>query len=231
MSYQIIITYITQVFVACIGIIGILKYKHLIKPLKIVLWYILFSLVVDSVKDVMIFNKIRTLWINHWFSILELLLYILVFNYWRLNKRYSFFIWLSFAVYFFIWIIGKFSFEPFEFEDVYSESVSQIIQIAFGVPLLIALIGDEDINWKNNPRFWIISGIVLYAAAAFVLFALSNAILILPPQTIRMIYNLNDLFIVIQHIFFLRAFLCKPISAGITNTSQITHKDFSLQSK
>ena len=225
MSYYIVIMYATQVFMTCVGIIGILKYRRLTKPQKIVVWYILFSLLVDSVKDVMIFNRIRTLWIDHWFSILELVLFILVFNYWRLNKRYSVLLWISFSVYLLIWIIGKFSFEPFGFEDVYSESVSQIIQIAFGVPLLIALIGDEDITWKNNARFWIISGIVFYAAAAFFLFALHDVMLTFPRQIMRMIWPLNDLFIIIQYVFFLRAFLCKPVNTGIINQSPTIHKE------
>ncbi|MGD0590283.1 MAG: hypothetical protein ABSA44_05730 [Bacteroidota bacterium] len=211
MPYYIIILYIAQVFVAYVCIIGILKYKRLINPLKVVVWYILFSLVVDIVKDVMIYNKIRTLWIDHWFSILELLLYMLVFNYWRTSKRYSILLWLSFVVYLLIWIVGKFTFEPFMYDDVYSASVSQTIQIAFGIPVLISIIDDKSSIWKNDPRFWIVSGIVFYAASAFFIFALFNVMLTLPRQIMRMILSFNILFAVIQYGFFLRAFLCKPV--------------------
>jgi hypothetical protein len=212
MSHYILIMYLTQIFVVYVGIVGIRRYSYFIKPLRIVVWYIVCSVIVDCIKDVMIFYNIRTLWINHWFSLLELMMFILVFNYWRASSLYFILIWVSFFAYLLLWIIGKFTFEPFGFADTYSESISQTIQIAFGIPLLIAIIGDENSLWKSDQRFWVISGIVFYSAAAFFLFSLFNVLLTIPRQIMRMIWPLNDLFIVVQYIFFLRAFLCKPIT-------------------
>jgi hypothetical protein len=206
--------YITQAFVACVGFFGLVRYKSLIKPLRYLVWYIGWTIFIDGIKDVMIYEKIRTLWIDHWFSVGELLLYVLVLNFWRINKRYGFLLWCSFTVYLLVWLVGKFSFEPFEFSDTYSGSISQIIQIAFGIPLLIKIIVDEYIDWKNNPRFWALSGIVFYAAAAFILFSSVNILLALPISIMRVIWHANRVFIIIQHILFLRGFLCKSAPAG-----------------
>ena len=78
---------------------------------------------------------------------------------------------------------------------------------------------------KEDVRFWILSGIVLYAAATFLFFGFFTEMLITDRLILRTIFRLNDVFIVIQYIFFLRAFLCKPVSAGIIHQSQTTNKE------
>jgi hypothetical protein len=144
-------------------------------------------------------------------------LYTQIFFYWRTSKYNGLFIWTAYIIYFIIWIVGKFTFEPFTYSDVYSGTISQIFQIGFGVWLLLAILKDNSNVWKDDPRFWIVSGIVFYTTAAFFLFGMFNVLLTLPRNIMFVIWIANMLFIVIQYVFFLRAFLCKPAPGTVGN--------------
>ncbi|HVN49482.1 MAG TPA: hypothetical protein VMU30_11775 [Bacteroidota bacterium] len=116
-----------------------------------------------------------------------------------------------FVLYFVIWTIGLFTFEPIYETTTYTSDISEAIQIIFGTWLLMVVLQDEKHTWKDDARLWTVSGIVLYAAATFVLFGSFNVMLKnLPAQVMINLWVINLVFIIIQHLFFLRAFFCIP---------------------
>jgi hypothetical protein len=212
-----------QVFVCIVGIVGLRRYRHFILPLRILEWYIICSLIVDIVIDVMVRKKIHTYGVGTCFNVIELLLFSGIFYAWRTNKRNGFLIWAGFLIFLFIWVIGKFTFEPMTSWDSYSGSITQILQIGLGGWLLMGILKETDIVWKADARFWVLSGIVLYATATFLFFGFFTPMLISNRKLLLAIWPLNDAFIVMQYIFFLRAFLCKPVNTG--NQSKTTNKE------
>ena len=224
-NFSFVAMYTMQVFVCIVGIVGIKRYRQFIFPLRILEWYIICSLIVDIVMDVMIYKNIHTYIIGQSFAVIELLLFSYVLYFWRTSKRNGFLIWAGFVAYLLIWIIGKFTFEPITGWDNYSEPIAQVIQIGFGGWILLGIIKETNVVLKKDIRFLVLSGIVLYAAATFFFFGFFTPMLVSNRKLLRAIWPLNDVFIVMQYIFFLRAFLCKPVSAGITNTSPTTHKE------
>ncbi len=203
-----IILYGVQTFVCFVGIVGLRKWKQLSKPLRLFEVYILFTVAIEVVEGVLAEYNIRNLWVVHCFDFVELFLYSCLFFLWYPGKRYRYLLWTAFGLYVSVWIIGKFTFEPFYFMDVYSGAISQIIQIGFGGRLLYSISQEQGFNWKNDPRFLVISGIVLYASASFLLHITFNVLLTLPLQTMRIIWLLNVLFVMLQYIIFLKGFLC-----------------------
>jgi hypothetical protein len=109
--------------------------------------------------------------------------------------------------------------------DDYSGSIAQLIQIGFCMWLLMAVMNDENTNWKNDPRFWVASGMILYGVSTFFLFGLFNMLLSKSPQMLRLILYLNWWSIILAYIFYLRAFFCKPANAGIIHQSQTIFKE------
>jgi hypothetical protein len=212
-----IVIYTTQAFMCVVGGIGIRRYKLFSRSLRIIEWYILSSIFIDLVKDVMVYFNIHTLWLSQCFSVLELSFFASAFYSWRTNYRQGTLFWLSYLFYLSIWIIGKFSFESFSGSDVYSGSISQLIQISIGIWLLLSIQREVDLDWKNDSRIWVISGIVFYATATFLLFGLFEVLLASSRNLLRVLWLFNDAFIVIQYTFFLRAFLCKPVSGTAGN--------------
>ena len=220
LDYVYIAIYTTQAFVCVVGFIGIKRYAQLVLSLRIVEWYIISSVVIDCVQDVMVYREIHTYWLGQCFNVVELLLFTCIFYLWRTSKRNGFLILGGFLIYFFIWTIGKFSFEQFTGWDNYSQPISQLIQIGFGGWILLRIMKETNIVLKEDIRFWVLSGIVLYAVATFFFFGLFTPMLMSNRKLLRAIWPLNDAFIVMQYSFFLRAFLCKPVNAGIINQSQ-----------
>jgi hypothetical protein len=216
--------YLTQAFTCLVGVIGLRKYGQLSAPLRVLELYILISVCIDIVKDVMMLYNIHTLWLSQCFSVVELFLFARVFYYWQTNKRFILLLCGSLILYLVIWVIGKFTFEPFTLSDVYSGSISQLIQIGFGTWLLLGILKDDSIVWKNDSRLWTVSGIVIYATAAFFLFGMFNVMLNLPRRIMLLVWFANLFFLIVQYSFFLRAFLCKPVSDGTIHPTQTTNK-------
>ncbi len=204
-----IIIYITQIFIFAVGIVGLRKWKQLPMPLRILDLYIVFDFASDVTIDIMSFFNIRNLWVLHWSSVIELYLFSCIYYYWRSSKQYGQLLWLAYIVYLIIWIIGKFTFEPFYYRDVYSGAVSKIIQIGFGGWLLFSRSQEHGLEWNKDYRFLVVTGIVLYAAASIYIYTLFNVMLTLPRSLMRLVLIWNIVFGVIQYVFFLRGFLCK----------------------
>jgi hypothetical protein len=212
---------LAQAIVLAIGIFGVCKYHALATPLRYLLLYIGSEVIVDGTKDCMMFQRIHTLWLSQCFSLIELLLFVLVFYSWKTGKTQGVFLLWSYVVYVIVWVVGKFTFEPFTGSDVYSGAFSQLVQIGFGSWLLITVLKEESLTWVNDQRVWVVSGIVLYATATFCLFGLFNEMLRISVETMRKIWMLNNLFIVVEHLFFLRAFLCKPLPASSVGNGSV----------
>jgi hypothetical protein len=202
--FNIIFVGTTQAWMWIVGLVASRKYRQLSAPLRVLTWYILLSASFDVVKDAMAYHNIHTLWLSQCFSIIELILLLTVFHYWKTSKRSSILMGASFILYLTIWIVGKLSFEPFTVYDTYSGAVSQIIQIGFGIWLLTSLTTEDKFVWKNDPRFWVISGIVLYAAATFFLFGMFNVMVAASREFMKLVLNANLVFICVQYSFFLR---------------------------
>ena len=220
-DYVTISIFITRVVECIVGFIGIKKMTHLILPLQILAWYFIISIIIDIIVDILVYYKIPTYLESQSLTVIELLLFSSIFYLWRTSKRNGYLVWIGCAVYLLIWIIGKFTFEPITGWDNYTEPIDQLFQIGFGGWLLLGILKETDIALKEDPRFWILSGIVLHAVATFFFFGLFTPMLISNRKLLRAIWPLNDAVLIMQYFFFLRAFLCKPVNAGITNTSQI----------
>jgi hypothetical protein len=214
--------YAAQVFVCAVGLIGLKRYRKLAFPLQILEWYIIYSILEDFVVDILIYKKIHTYILGQCYAIVELLLFSMIFYSWRTSRRSGFLIWLGFLIYLFIWIVGKFTFEPITGWDNYSEPVTQLIQICFGGWLLLGILKESNIVLKEDVRFWVLSGIVLYAVATFFFFGLFTPMLITDQKLLLAIWPLNDAFLVMQYVFFLRAFLCKPTRISMNLVSHNT---------
>ena len=220
MFFNFAVMYATQVFICIVVFVGFKKYKQLVLPLKILEWYTLITIAIDFVIDIMIYKKVHTYGVGQCFDVVELLLFSFIFYLWRTSKRNGFLIWAGFVAYLLIWIVGKFAFEPITGWDNYTEPISQLIQIGFGGWILLRILKETDIVLKKDIRFWVLSGIILYAVVTFFFFGLFTPMLISNRKLLRAIWPLNDAFIVMQYFFFLRAFLCKTVNAGIINQSE-----------
>jgi hypothetical protein len=218
----------TQLLILGVGIVGLKRYKLLNLSSRILLWYIFLCTGVDWIKYIMGYFHIRTHILANIEFTIETGLILGILYCWRINKRFGALVVGAYLLYVIVWITGKFTFEPINNFGVYSIMVSQIEEIVFGCWLLITVLQDDIVILKNNPQFWIVSGIVLYAAVTFFFFGLYNEMLKVSIDMMRKVYFLNYFFIIISHLFFLRAFLCKPLPASSAGNGGTTEAVESL---
>lgn len=203
----IIILYLSFVIESIVGFIGIYKYRKLSTELRYLEWYILFCTLMECTESFLAHHHQHNLWLLHINDPIELILLALILYGWRTNRKFGIYLWYSFAVYLVVYIVGLFSFEPLNEATTYTSDLSQAIQIMFGAWLLITVLTDDKRKWKDDARFWTVGCIVLYAAATFVLFGSFNIMLkTLPAQVMINLWVINLIFIIISHLFFLRAF-------------------------
>jgi hypothetical protein len=207
-------TFAFQIIAAIVGGVGLYRYKKMPVALRYLVWYIVFCFIVEWVKYILANHHIRTLWLSHVDNVIETFLLFQVIAHLSENQKPRIILWWSYCFYMLIWIIGAFTFEPFSVSDVYSFAVSQCIQIGFGTWFLLSMVKDDYLVLRNDARFWTVLGVMLYATATFCMFRLFNVMWKISPDVMRKIWLSNFVFIIIQHYFFLRAFLCKPLPAA-----------------
>jgi hypothetical protein len=84
-----------------------------------------------------------------------------------------------------------------------------VLQIAFSGYLLVDIVKDSDIIWTNDPRFWVVTGTIIYSAASLFLFALFTRMLQISTERFLIIWPLNWIFLIISYLLYARGFLCK----------------------
>jgi hypothetical protein len=193
-----------------VGLIAILRYKKLSTPLRYLGWYIVFIGVAEWLEFFLAYHRIHNLWLFHFTTPIELFILSGVFYHWRKNKRDKSVILLLLTIYMIVWIVGLFSFEPLEQSNNYTMILCNLLEIVFAVILLMGFLNENQSVWHHDARFWVATGVVMYAAATMFLFGLFNVLLASSLSTLRMWSYFNWMISIVTYLFFLRAFFCKP---------------------
>jgi hypothetical protein len=182
--------------------------------MKYIEWFVLSSVVSGWIEHWMSIHRIHNLWLFHFNSMLELGLLLTVFYYWRINDFHGKIIRFLFIFYALSWIIGIFTFEPLTKTDEYTSIISKCIQIGLSVWLMLIVSKDSSMLWKEDPRLWISSGLILYNVTTLIYFGLFGVLLV-RSRDVLMILNYSNWFaIIISYTFFLRAFFCNHAPTG-----------------
>jgi hypothetical protein len=118
-------------------------------------------------------------------------------------------LYVCLVVFAILWIVSKFSFEPFSLADDWTATISKVLQIAFSGYLLVDVVKESEIAWTNDPRFWVAAGTIIYSAGSLFLFALFNKMLQISTERFMIIWPLNWVFMIISYLLYTRGFLCK----------------------
>jgi hypothetical protein len=189
--------------------VGGFRYKSLPRPLRPLVWLISISVVDSLGKWVLISYNIRTLWLSHYFTLLELILISLMYAAWTKQDNRKKTLYWCIGAFFLFWIVGKFSFEPFSYPDDLTATISKVLQILFSLFILIDVNRESNIEWSNDPRMWIAAGIILYAAGTLLWYAFFEKMLQESPERLRQSYFLNWILLISSNLFYIRGFLCR----------------------
>ena len=190
-------------------LVGGFRYRSLPRPLRILEWLIIIGVVDAGVQWFLASFRIHNLWTMHFYTLIELIFVFMIYSSWMKQHRSRSVLLLCLTVFTILWIVSKFSFEPFSLADDGTAVISKILQIAFSAFLLLDIVKENEVVWTNDPRIWVTTGVIVYSAGSLFLFALFNKMLQISPTHLLMMWSVNWILAIISNLFFLRAFLCK----------------------
>jgi len=191
------------------AIVGGFRYRNLPRPLRILEWLIIISTVVVVGQLTLAFIKIHNLWMSHFYTLIEIVFVVFMYSSWMKKPQNRFMLSLCLLAFVLFWIVSKFTFESFAYRDGWTATISMILQIIISTFILVDVVRENDIIWTDDPRFWIATGIILYAAGSLFWFAFFNKMLQISPERFKQVYNLNWILSILSNLLYARGFLCK----------------------
>ena len=201
--------YFSLLIVIVTALVGGVRYRNLPRPLKILEWLIIISTVVVVGQLTLAFIKIHNLWMSHFYTLIEIVFVVFMYSSWMKKPQNRFMLSLCLLAFVLFWIVSKFTFESFAYRDGWTATISMILQIIISTFILVDVVRENDIIWTDDPRFWIATGIILYAAGSLFWFAFFNKMLQISPERFKQVYNLNWILSILSNLLYARGFLCK----------------------
>ena len=200
--------YTTSAVQGGVGILGMIRYKKVTQPLQLLIILILYWLIIACVEFYMQQHNINTLSLWQINNIIEMLFFTWIYYLWQTSKLNGKTLFGSLMLFLIIWIIGKLTFEPFSGADDITWGLSRLIQVFFGINVLLNLYGEE----RNSPilknvKLLVSSAFVIYSAGTFFLFSLFTPLLKVSVELTRMFYYINWVLIIVAHILYAQAIL------------------------
>ena len=201
--------YIT-LFIDCIVAVWVIfRWKYSTVQQRLISLLLVASAVAEVIELCMTLYHIRNLWVSQIFTLIEYILILSVCYLWKpkkTDKRILIIFIIAFTI---LWIVSKFTFEPFYLGDTYTSSVSKIIQIIVAASVLFDVLQDTDIQLKTDARLWISAGVIIYASGTLFLFALFNMMLDTSPDLIRTLWPINWILIIVFTLLLARGVWCR----------------------
>lgn len=193
-----------------VGTLGVIRYKKIAFPLRYLVWLMLISIFVSINERLLsLLHFQNNLWLIHCYSFVWTFIIALIFYYWRSSRRNGIILIFFFIFFAIVWVVGKFSFEPMNRGDDITSSVSNIFVLIFSINLMLRMLHEENVEWKNDHRFWVVCGFIVYSAGTFFLLLFFNLMLKVSPTMLMAIYPTNWVLSVVVDYLYARALLCK----------------------
>jgi len=223
------------VVAAVIAVWSPFRWKKSIKAQRFIIIFVIEMFVALCAENILIYYHRHNLWLISLSTLVEFVLILLIFYHLKINEREKSFLFLAGVSFIVFWLISKLTFEPFSIFNSYTSVVARLFQISISVSILFDILRDSNVYLKNDPRIWFASGIIIYSTGTLLLCILFMEIVKLPIEFFKAIWQINLFLNIVSELLYARGIWCQvqqgnikiknPVSAGITNISQTTHKE------
>lgn len=191
-------------------IIAFINYKFLTKPLRVLFFFNVFTLVLNTLNIILSTLSIQDLYLVHLYAIFEF-----AFISWFFALQFKG--WLVKAIpplviVFTIWCILNFFYvQTFGQLNTYTRSVEAIIIIAY---CLIFINKQSQVDashkWGDLSLNWVSAGLLIFYSCCFFIFMFSNYLIRADKHIIFIVYGSYDVILIAENILFAIAFYkCK----------------------
>jgi len=184
-------------------VVGILNYKHLSTPFKIIFYFALLYATMDSLNSVMaiIFHQQSKPYVDM-LAVLDFPL-ISAFYMLVLNKKWKRTIIILLTVYYLLWIVDYWFLEVNNPMNIYPLALQSILTMLYAVIYMSQQTQTNiEEQWSANPVNWVSSGLLIYCASAVILTLFYDLMLQmnLSITVFNVLWGINTLAAVVQFI-------------------------------
>jgi len=137
-------------------------------------WFTVLNLLTEIITFLLSRYTINNHWVLHIYDLLEYCILILMFSRWQPERRISDFLKLSMPVFVIFWIVSKFTIESLSGLSNYVHPAACLIFIIVSILTLYQLVKSELSKLVKVPRYWIVSGVLLFFAGSIMFYLLEN---------------------------------------------------------
>jgi hypothetical protein len=202
-TYKFIVNYIMPLFILIPVIAGIMKYRYLTLPLKFIFFLMIVYAVINGINSALMVQHQQS---KLCMDILGLIDFPMLsgFYFFILNRKWRLPIIIVAAVYVIFWFIDL-GLEANSPLNIYPSIFESIFVMLYA----IVYMGHQteaniERGWSENSNNWVNSGLLIYFASAFLLFAFYNVMLRMHVSIVVFIvlWTINNIAIITEFILF-----------------------------
>ncbi len=193
------------------ALVAVLRFDTLQKDLKILSVFFIITVASQATQLYLALHHTNNMFMFHYYTLLEYFAIMMVISMWqRTSIMQQVFRW-SIVLYTIVWLFAETKFESPEAFDNFTSSFSSLLFLAASSYTLFTVIDDNKGSLFRNPKFWILSAILMYYAGSLVFFALSNAILFYTRPEIVFAWSLHWGIGILANVFYASGYLCRDL--------------------
>ncbi|MBS4029206.1 MAG: hypothetical protein KGZ58_11315 [Ignavibacteriales bacterium] len=205
------LAYIEGTTTIAMALVAVLRYNTLQKDMRILSVFFVLGVANQAAQLYLSFQGIQNLYLFHFYTLAEYILLMSVLSLWQKNEILKTILQYSIPIYTIVWLSAKMSLENPTLFDNFTSSLSSLIFIAVSAYTLLGVVDEAGENSVfRDPRFWILSAMLLYYSGGLVFFAMSNAILFYAKPEIIFAWSLHWGIGIMANLLYTSGYLCKP---------------------
>ena len=150
--------------------VGLIRVRRMKGPIVLFFIFVAFSGATELTSFLLAMRSIHNLWLVDLYHLVEYVLLTIVLTSWRKDGLLRRVERLAILGYGLFWLVAKSTFEPFGGAGQVTSTIASIFILCSAIVTMFQLVQDEESNYLNDCKFWIIAGVLLYIAGNLLLF-------------------------------------------------------------
>lgn len=187
------------------------NFRRLNREMGILFSYFVVSIVVSSVQYFFAISGKNNLWTMHFFTPVQLIFLMVVFAAWQRNTTFKRLMQGSMLLFVIVWLLSILLLEQIQQFNWFTRPLQSFILIVASGVTFFQVQREELPSILRDPRFWVSAATLLYFCGVIVLFALSNKLLAVSMDTLRLAWAVQWFVAIVTNILYGMGFMClKP---------------------
>ena len=203
--------YVYFIFISFLASLSVFIYsRHSYSYLKLFPPFLLATIIAESIGSYLSYIRKPNVGLYNFFSVFEFCFYMYVISLIIAGKRVKKIVIVALVLYALISVINIIFIQKIESFHTVTYAFGCLLIVASCVYYFFELFKlPKAIKLKNNPAFWICSGLLFFYCCGFPLFGLSNFLYDISKLIIKNFYNIITILNIFLYTLFTIAFLCR----------------------